>query len=62
MTGFMTMLAILNRGEMAESVLATSGLLAKRLGSARIEVLHIRPKIDPSFMPTEEMMTESGVG
>lgn len=59
MTAFMTMLAILNRGETARSVLATSGLLAARLGSARIEVLHIRPKVDPSFMPTEEMMTES---
>lgn len=59
MTGFMTMLVVLNRGETAKSVLATSGLLAERLGSARIEVLHIRPKVDPSFMPTEEMMTES---
>lgn len=52
-------LAILNLVATAPSVLAVSGLLAARLGGARIEVLHVRPDVDPDFMPTEEVMTES---
>jgi len=58
-TASMTMLAVLNLAGTAQSVLATSGLLAARLGGARIDVLHIRAKVDPSFMPTEEMMSEA---
>lgn len=59
MTGPTNILAVLNLIETAHSVLATSGLLAERLKEARIGVLHIRAKVDPSFMPTEEVMTEN---
>lgn len=44
--------------ETAHPVLAAAGLLAARLPEMRIDALHIRPEVDPSFMPTEEMMTE----
>jgi len=54
-----TILAILNVVETAHSVLETSGLLARRLEGARIDVLHIRAAVDPGFMPTEEVMSES---
>lgn len=59
MTDGYRVLAVLNRVETAHPVLATAGLLAARLRDARIDVLHIRPKVDPGFMPTEEVMTES---
>jgi len=53
-----TILAVLDHVETARPVLAAAGLLASRLSGARIGVLHIRPEVDPSFMPTEEIMTE----
>ncbi len=58
MTPATTVLALLDHVETAHPVLAAAGLLAGRLLGARIDVLHIRPKIDPTFMPTEEVMTE----
>lgn len=58
MTPATTILALLNHVETARPVLAAAGLLASRLSGARIGVLHIRPAVDPSFMPTEEIMTE----
>lgn len=56
-----SILAVLNRSETARPVLVSAGLLAARLpgGGARIDALHIRPAVDPDFMPTEEMMTEN---
>ncbi len=50
-------LVILNRERTADAVLTTAGRLASRLGTARITVLHPRLPEDPSFMPTEEIMT-----
>jgi nucleotide-binding universal stress UspA family protein len=50
-------LALLNRIETARSVLAAAGLVARRVGVPRIGVLHVRPGVDPTFMPTEEVMT-----
>lgn len=51
-------LAILNREQTAASVLHVAQLIAARLGEARISALHTRLAQDPSFMPTEEVMTE----
>jgi len=53
-----TILAVLDHVDTAHPVLAAAGLLASRLSGARIAVLHIRPEVDPSFMPTEKVMTE----
>jgi len=58
MTAAVTVLALLDHVETAHPVLAAASLLASRLPGARVDVLHIRPKIDPTFMPTEEVMTE----
>lgn len=51
-------LVILNRVETAQSVLVTAGRLHARLANSRLDVLHARPEIDPSFMPTEEVWAE----
>ena len=51
-------LALLNRVETARPVLVAAELVARRLGLARINVLHVRPKIDPTFLPSEEVMTK----
>ncbi len=50
-------LAVLNRPETASAVLATAWLTAQRLPGARIDVLQLRLAEDPSFLPTEEIMT-----
>jgi nucleotide-binding universal stress UspA family protein len=50
-------LAVLNHLDTASAVLAAAGLLARRLPAARIDVLHVRPANDPSFIPSEEVMT-----
>jgi nucleotide-binding universal stress UspA family protein len=52
-----TLLAVLSEAETTASVLAAVSLVAQRLPGARIDVLHVRPAADPSFMPTEEVMT-----
>lgn len=51
------LLAVLNRTGTARAVLAAAGLVARRLEHARIEALHVRPTTDPSFVPSEEVMT-----
>lgn len=51
-------LAVLNRIETAASVLHVIGGIAARLGMTRVSALHPRLAQDPTFMPTEEMMTE----
>jgi len=51
------LLAVLNHVETAPVVLAAARWVARRLPGARIDVLHVRPASDPSFMPTEEIMT-----
>ncbi len=58
MTPAIAVLALLDDVETAHPVLAAAGLLAVRLSGAQIDVLHIRPEVDPTFMPTEEVMTE----
>ena len=50
-------LAVLNHLETCGAVLAAADLAASRLQAAGIEVLHVRPDSDPSFLPTEEVMT-----
>lgn len=50
-------LALLDRPGTARTVLVTAGLAAARLGATAIDVLHVRPAVDPSFLPTEEVMT-----
>lgn len=52
-----TLLAVLDHLETAPAVLAAAALVARRLGLPRIGVLHVRAAADPSFMPTEEVMT-----
>ena len=54
-----TILAVLDRAETARPVLAASGLLAARLGGARIEVLSLRHDPDGGFMRTEDVMTDA---
>jgi nucleotide-binding universal stress UspA family protein len=51
------LLAVLDNAETAPAVLAAAALLARRLPGAQIEVLHARPHADPTFLPTEEIMT-----
>lgn len=52
-----TPLAVLDHAETAAAVLAAAGLVAQRLGAPAIEALHVRRAEDPSFLPTEEVMT-----
>lgn len=52
-----TLLAVLNHVETAGAVLASAGLVASRLPQARIDVLQVRAEVDPTFLPTEEIMT-----
>lgn len=51
-------LGVLNRLETVRSVLETTCGLAPRLNLSAAWALHPRPYIDPSFMPTEEVMTD----
>jgi nucleotide-binding universal stress UspA family protein len=51
------LLAVLDHLDTAPSVLAAALLVARRLGVPLIEVLHVCAASDPSFMPTEEVMT-----
>jgi nucleotide-binding universal stress UspA family protein len=51
-------LAILNREHTGAAVLRVARMIAGRLGQAQIAVLHPRLAQDPSFMPTEEVMTK----
>jgi len=51
-------LAILNREHTGVAVLRVARMIAGRLGQAQIAVLHPRLAQDPSFMPTEEVMTK----
>jgi len=51
------LLAVLNHVETAPAVLAAAALAAQRLPGAAIEALNVRLADDPSFMPTEEIMT-----
>jgi nucleotide-binding universal stress UspA family protein len=51
-------LALLNRIETARPVLVAAELVAGRLGLPRIGVLHVRPAVDPTFLPSEEVMTK----
>jgi nucleotide-binding universal stress UspA family protein len=51
------LLAVLDHVETARPVLAAAGLVARRLPAARIVALHVRPARDPTFMPSEEVMT-----
>jgi len=53
-----TILAVLDRTETAQPVLAAAALAADRFGSGRIEALHIRHDAMEGFMPTEDVMTE----
>lgn len=57
--GVERLLGILAAPETAASVLATCALLWARLPGSRLDLLHPRPAVDPSFMPTEEVWTES---
>jgi len=50
-------LALLNHLETSGAVLVAADLAAGRLRAAEIGVLHVRPASDPSFLPTEEVMT-----
>ncbi len=52
-----SILAILDRPESANAVLAAAALVAARLGDARIEALHVRREALEGFMPTEDVMT-----
>ena len=52
-----TILAILDRPQTAHPVLAAAAFAAQRMGSARIEALHLRHDALEGFMPTEEVMT-----
>lgn len=64
-----TIVAVLDRIDTAQSVLAASALAAIRLrtihpatdqpGPVRIEVLHIRHNAEADFMPTEDVLTET---
>jgi nucleotide-binding universal stress UspA family protein len=51
-------LAVLNRTETAPCVLHVAQGIASRLGKVQISALHPRLSQDPSFMPSEEVMTE----
>lgn len=51
-------LAILNRETTAQAVLAVTQLVAARAEAEGIVVMHPRLEQDPSFMPTEEVMTD----
>jgi nucleotide-binding universal stress UspA family protein len=51
------LLVVLDHVDTAPAVLAAAALVARRLGESRIDVLHVRAPADPSFMPTEEVMT-----
>jgi protein CrcB len=53
-----SILAILDRRETANAVLAAAALVAERLGDARIEALHVRHEALEGFMATEDVMTE----
>ncbi len=53
-----SIVAILDRADTARPVLAAAALAAGRLGSARIEALHVRHDALEGFMPTEDVMTE----
>lgn len=53
----MTVLAILNRVETAQSVLRAAVELQTIYGRSSINVLRPRPDVDPDFMPTEEIMS-----
>ena len=49
---------ILNDSATARSVLQTGALLSLKYGCSRARILHPRLGCDPSFMPTEEVMTD----
>lgn len=51
-------LAVLSTPETAPSVLAAAGSLRARLDGPPILAVHLRPAVEPGFMPTEEVMTE----
>lgn len=51
-------LAVLNRETTAQAVLAVTRLVAARVAAEGITVMHPRLTQDPSFMPTEEVMTD----
>ena len=51
------LLAVLNHVETAAPVLTSAALVASRLPPARIDVLQVQLATDPTFLPTEEIMT-----
>jgi nucleotide-binding universal stress UspA family protein len=51
------LVAVLTHADTADAVLAAAALAAARLPGAAIAVLHPRRAADPSFLPTEEVMT-----
>ncbi len=51
-------LAVLDRPQTAQPVLAAASLVAARMGGARIDALHLRHQALEGFMPTEDVMTE----
>ncbi len=51
-------LAVLDRPQTAQPVLAAASLVAARIGGARIEALHLRHHALEGFMPTEDVMTD----
>ncbi len=50
-------LAVLDRPQTAQPVLAAASLVAGRMGGARIDALHLRHQALDGFMPTEDVMT-----
>lgn len=44
--------------ETAKAVIATAARLADAIHPSDIQVLHLRPDVDPDFMPTEEIYTD----
>ena len=51
-------LAVLDRPQTAQPVLAAASLVAARMGGARIDALHLRHHALEGFMPTEDVMTD----
>jgi nucleotide-binding universal stress UspA family protein len=52
-----SVLAVLDATDSANQVLTASACVAARLAQCAINVLHVRPSVDPLFLPTEEIMT-----
>jgi len=50
-------LAVLNHVETCRAALVAADLVAAPWRADAIDVLHVRPASDPSFLPTEEVMT-----